>query len=457
MNTYTNTPSSILIADDEMDVLTALRLLLKGKGYQIASASSAKEILENVNKHTFDVVIMDLNYIRGVTSGAEGLDLIEKLQQVDASLPVVVMTAWASIELAVEAMRRGARDFVPKPWENERLLSIVQTQVALCRALRESKRLRITNQLMGNDLSDTLIAQSSAMKPVLNLIQRAAPSDAHILVHGENGTGKEVITRAIHAASTRAEMPLITVNMGGLSESLFESELFGHVAGAFTDARKDRPGRFELANEGTLFLDEIANLSPRLQAKLLRVLETGEFEPVGSSTTRKANVRIISATNADLWREAAEGRFRQDLLYRLNTITLEIPPLRSRSEDIPLLAEHFLKLYATRYRKNIAGFSTEAINRLQCHSWPGNVRELKHSIERAALMATSEWIQCDDLGLTLQHNGSPDVLCDMNLEEVERLLIQKTLSRYDGNVSDSAKSLGLSRSALYRRIEKYQL
>ena len=457
MDEISSESATILIADDEADVLAALRLLLKGQGYRVESASSSKGILEALKAQTFDTIIMDLNYTRGLTSGVEGLDLIGIIQQMDESLPVVVMTAWASIELAVEAIRRGARDFIPKPWKNERLLTILQTQIALCRALRESHRLRMTNQLIGQDQKSVIIAESPVMQPVLNLVYRAAPSDANILIYGENGTGKEIIARAIHTASTRADMPLITVNMGGLSEPLFESELFGHVAGAFTDARSDRPGRFELANGGTLFLDEIANLSPGLQAKLLRVLETGEFEPVGSSRTRRADVRLISATNANLRCEIAEGRFRQDLLFRLNTITIEIPPLRSRHEDIPLLANHFLYLYAVRYRKSLTGFTKEATDELLQHTWPGNVRELKHSIERAALLATGNQIRSEDLGLMPLHFDLNDALDNMSLDEVERTLIRKALRRYEGNVSEAARALGLSRSALYRRLEKHNL
>jgi DNA-binding NtrC family response regulator len=459
MNDAGMNPPVILIADDEPNVLAALRLLLKGQGYRVEAATSAGGVLAALEAQAFDAVIMDLNYARGTTSGQEGLDLIGRVRALDETLPVVVMTAWASIELAVEAMRRGARDFIPKPWKNERLLVILRTQLELCRALRESRRLLMANKLMGGDRRPAMIAESAVMRPVLETIARAAPSDASVLIVGENGTGKELIARALHAASKRADKPLIAVNMGGLSETVFESELFGHVKGAFTDARADRVGRFELADGGTLFLDEIANLSPALQAKLLRVLETGEFEPVGSSRTRRADVRLISATNADLRREVAEGRFRQDLLFRLNTVAIEAPPLRERREDIPLLAEHFLRAYAAHYRKPLAGIEPDALEELTRHPWPGNVRELKHAIERAVLMATGDKVRGADLGLAPAASEATlaQALENMSLEDVERALIRKALGRHGGNVSEAAKALGLSRSALYRRLEKYGL
>ncbi|MBL8188589.1 MAG: sigma-54-dependent Fis family transcriptional regulator, partial [Acidobacteria bacterium] len=308
----------ILIADDQPDVLEALRLLLKSEGFQTETATSPAEILSAIEHRDFDVALMDLNYTRDTTSGQEGLDLLAQLQAMDNSLPVVVMTAWGSVDLAVEAMRRGARDFVQKPWENERLISILRTQIELGQALKKGQRLEAENQILRNEHRSKLIAESPAMQPVLQVIARVGPSDANVLITGENGTGKGVVASVLHSISHRANKPLVTVNVGGLSEGVFESELFGHIKGAYTDAKTDRVGRFELADEGTLFLDEIANISLPQQAKLLRVLETGEFERVGSSKTRKVNVRIISATNADLHAEVAAGRFRQDLLFRLN-------------------------------------------------------------------------------------------------------------------------------------------
>jgi DNA-binding NtrC family response regulator len=446
----------ILIADDQPDVLTALRLLLKGEGFQIESATSPAGVLGAVESRDFDAVLMDLNYARDTTSGREGLDLLCRLQSLDSALPVIVMTAWGSVELAVEAMRRGARDFVQKPWENARLLTILRTQIELGEALRRGQRLEAENRLLRAEGRPTLIAEAPSMRPVLDLIERIGPSDANVMITGENGTGKGVVAQALHAVSGRSAKPLITVNTGGLPEGIFESELFGHVKGAFTDARVDRVGRFELADGGTLFLDEIANVSPAQQSKLLRVLETGEFERVGSSKTHRVDVRIFSATNSNLGAEVAEGRFREDLLFRLNTIEIRLPPLRERREDIPPLAMHFLRQYAQRYRKQMAGFESSAMQVILDHPWPGNVRELDHAVERAVLMAQASNVKASDLALRTGREGAPR-LEEMSLEEVESFLIRKALARYQGNVSQAASVLGLSRSALYRRIQRYGL
>jgi DNA-binding NtrC family response regulator len=450
----------ILIADDQADVLQALRLLLKSEGCEIETATSPAAVLAAVEAREFDVALIDLNYARDTTSGEEGLSLLSKLRSLESPMPVIVMTAWGTVDLAVEAMRRGARDFVQKPWENERLLAVVRTQVELGRALRRSQRLEAENRaLLGEQGTNrpSLIAESAAMQPVLQMIARVGPSDANVLLTGENGTGKGTVAHALHAVSLRASKPLVTVNAGGLSEGVFESELFGHVKGAFTDAKTDRVGRFELADGGTLFLDEIANISLALQAKLLRVLETGEFERVGSSRTRRVNVRILSATNADLHGEVQGGRFRQDLLFRLNTIEIMLPPVRERREDVPLLARHFLQQHAQRYRKRIMGFDQSAMQLLLDHSWPGNVRELDHAIERAVLMAQSDTIAARDLGLRSTRESGALRLEDMSLEDVEGFLIKKALARYGGNVSQAAKALGLSRSALYRRLQRFGL
>src|SRR5436309_1368842 len=446
----------VLIADDQPDVLEALRLLLKGEGYRIESAGSPAGILESIDTNEFDAVLMDLNYARDTTSGQEGLDLLSQIRSHDPTLPVVVMTAWGSVEVAVEAMRRGARDFLQKPWENARLLTIVRTQVDLARALRRQQRLEAENRALKPDGRPLLIADAPSMKPVLELIARVGPSEANVLITGENGTGKGTVAQAIHAVSGRTGKGLVTVNAGGLSEGVFESELFGHVKGAFTDAKTDRVGRFELADGGTLFLDEIANVPLNLQPKLLRVLETGEFEGVGSSKTRRVNARTLSATNANLNEEVAAGRFRQDLLYRLNTIEICLPPLRDRRTDIPLLAQHFLRQHAQRYRKQVTGFDDAATRILLDHPWPGNVRELDHVVERAILMAQGSVVKASEMGLRPGREGPPR-LEEMSLEEVECFLIKKALSRYDGNVSKAAEALGLSRSALYRRLQRYGL
>jgi DNA-binding NtrC family response regulator len=453
----TETPlPRVLIADDQPDVLEALRLLLKGEGFKIESASSPAAIMEAIDGEEFDAVLMDLNYARDTTSGQEGLDLLSQLRSHDPTLPVVVMTAWGSVEVAVEAMRRGARDFVQKPWENARLLTIVRTQVELARALRRQQRLEAENRSLKPDVRPLLIAEAPSMRTVLELIQRVGPSEANVLVTGENGTGKGTVAQAIHSVSGRTGKGLVTVNAGGLSEGVFESELFGHVKGAFTDAKTDRVGRFELADGGTLFLDEIANVPLNLQPKLLRVLETGDFERVGSSRTRHVDVRILSATNANIADEVGSGRFRQDLLFRLNTIEIALPPLRDRREDIPALASHFLRQHAQRYRKNINGFESAALQALLDHPWPGNIRELDHAVERGVLMAQAATIRLGELGLRIDRDATSRIE-DMSLEEVEGFLIKKAMGRFDGNVSQAAKALGLSRSALYRRLQRYGL
>ncbi|HEV2306294.1 MAG TPA: sigma-54 dependent transcriptional regulator [Candidatus Acidoferrales bacterium] len=446
----------ILVADDQPDVREALRLLLKGEGFEIDAVASPSALLASLDTREFDAILMDLNYARDTTSGQEGLDLLTEIRTRDGSLPVIVMTAWGSLNLAVEAMRRGAKDFIQKPWENARLLAILRTQIELAHAIRQSVRLEAENRLLRADGRPMLIAESAVMRPVLDLISRVGPSDANVLITGEHGTGKEVIARTLQALSSRSGKPLVTVNAGGLPEGVFESELFGHVKGAFTDAKVDRVGRFELADGGTLFLDEIANVPMNLQAKLLRALETGEIERVGSSSTRRVDVRILSATNANVQNEVEAGRFREDLLFRLNTIEIHLPPLRERKEDIPLLAMHFLRQSAQRYRKNLSGFESTAMKLLLEHPWPGNVRELDHSVERAVLMAEGSEVRASDLGLRQVREGSSRIE-DMSLEDVERALIQKAMGRYGGNVSHASKTLGLSRSALYRRLQKYGL
>ena len=451
-------PPRILIADDQPDVLEALRLLLKGEGFVVETVAAPAAVLRAVEAEEFDAVLIDLNYTRDTTSGREGLGLLAKLQALDSSLPVVVMTAWGSVESAVEAMRLGARDYVEKPWDNARLLATLTAQVELARAIRTTGRLAAENRrLRGGDARPPLVAESRAMQPVLRQLERVAPSDANVLVTGEHGTGKDVVARWIHAASRRAGRPLVTVNAGGIAESLFESELFGHVKGAFTDAKNDRAGCFELADGGTLFLDEIANVSLKQQAKLLRVLESGELQRVGSSRTLTVNVRMISATNADLPREVAEGRFREDLLYRLNTVEIRLPPLRERRDDVPLLAAHFLREQATRYNKPAAELSPGAMRALLDHPWPGNVRELRHAVERAVLMAQGPAVTEEDLALQPPRGAAAVSLGDLTLEDAERLLIQRALARHDGNVSRAAEALGVSRSALYRRLQHYGL
>jgi DNA-binding NtrC family response regulator len=444
----------ILAADDQPQIHEALTLLLRPAGYQVDCVSSPSAALTALATETYDILLMDLNYTRDTTSGHEGMDLLRRVSEMDALLPVVVMTAWASIDLAVEAMRHGARDFIQKPWENTRLLAIVQTQVELRRALRRMQTLEAENCLLQTAKRPELIAEAPSMRKVLDAIARIGPSDANVLITGEHGTGKEVVARALHDASARSQRSLVAVNTGALSEGTFESELFGHVKGAFTDARADRIGRFELADGGTLFLDEIANVPMRQQAKLLRVLETGEMERVGSSRTRRVDVRLLSATNANLHAESEQGNFRADLLFRLNTVEIHLPALRERREDIPALAAHFLARHATRYRKAMEGLEPAAVQTLLQHSWPGNVRELDHAMERAVLMCSSSRITQSDLNVQSARAATTSME-DLSLEAVESILIRKALARYDRNVSLAAEALGLSRGALYRRMEKY--
>jgi len=447
----------VLIADDQDDVLEALRLLLKSEGFAVSTASSPAGVLQAVESGDFELLLIDLNYTRDTTSGREGLDLLARLQGVEPTLPIVVMTAWGSVEGAVEAMRRGARDYIEKPWENDRLLATLRTQAELGRALRRERRLETENQrLRDREGMPELIAESKSMQPVLDLMERVGPSEANVLIRGEHGTGKEVVARWLHAASARGSNSLVAVNIGGFSEGVFESEVFGHVKGAFTDAKNDRMGCFELADGGTLFLDEIANITLQQQAKLLRVLETGEVQRVGSSRVRRVDARVLSATNAPLEEAVREGSFREDLLYRLNTVEIVLPPLRDRREDIVPLALFFLKREARRYGRAAGSLTSQAAEALRRHPWPGNVRELEHAMERAVLMARGDSIAAEDL--LLRTPSDPGTTMEgLTLEEAERVLIERALERFEGNVSRAADALGLSRSALYRRLQRHDL
>jgi len=450
------TPPRILAADDQQHILEAIELLLRPQGYKVDVVRSPEMAREVLASAAYDAVLIDLNYSRDTTSGREGLDLLSEIVALDSTLPVIVMTAWGNVALAVEAMRRGARDFIQKPWENERLLSILRTQVELHRVLQQAERLAAENRLLSAQGRQEFIATAPSILPVLEAITRIAPSEASVLLTGEHGTGKEVAAHTIHSLSLRASRPMIAVNTGGLAEGVFESELFGHVKGAFTDARTDRIGRFELAEGGTIFLDEIGNVPLRQQAKLLRVIESGEMERVGSSRTKKIDVRVISATNSDLPAACQAGQFREDLLFRLNTVEIHLPALRERREDIPALAMHFLSHYASRYRRQVHGLEPSALQSLLQYSWPGNIRELEHTMERAILMCRTDQIQPADLGLGLQRPQAQN-LEELSLESVETILIRKALQRFQGNVTQAAEALGLSRGALYRRMEKYGL
>jgi DNA-binding NtrC family response regulator len=444
----------VLVADDQSHILEAVELLLKPQGIHVDCVRSPQLLMEALGQADYDVLLIDLNYTRDTTSGQEGIDLLSRIQEFDPRLPVIVMTAWGNIDLAVESIKRGARDFVQKPWENERLISQIRVHAELRQALRQARQLELQNRLLRADGTPDFVAAAPAMQPVLDLIARIGPSDANVLITGEHGTGKEIVARLLHAASSRSRMALVTVNAGGLPEGTFESEIFGHVKGAFTDARTDRVGRFELATGGTLFLDEIANVPIRQQAKLLRVLESGELERVGSSQTRRVDVRVLCATNALLDEEVKAGNFRADLLFRINTVEIRLPPLRERREDIPLLAQHFLNRNRMRYRKQVNGFSPAAMQQLIQYAWPGNVRELEHLVERAVLLCRGDDVEPVDFALG-GTRPTATTFDNMSIDDVEAMLIRKMLRRCDGNISQAAEALGLSRAALYRRIEKY--
>jgi DNA-binding NtrC family response regulator len=446
----------VLVADDQPPILEAVELLLEPQGIHVDCVRSPQLLLEALGQTDYDVLLIDLNYTRDTTSGQEGLGLLARLQEIDPRLPVIVMTAWGNIDLAVESIKRGARDFIQKPWENERLISLIRVHAELHQALKRARQLELENRLLRAEGMPDFVAGAPSMQPVLELIGQVGPSDANVLITGEHGTGKEIVSKLLHAASPRSRMPLVAVNAGGLPEGTFESEIFGHVKGAFTDARSDRVGRFELANGGTLFLDEIANVPLRQQAKLLRVLETGELERVGSSQTRRVDVRVLSATNSNLVEEAKAGNFREDLLFRINTVEIHLPALRERREDIPLLAVHFLNRNRSRYRKQVTGFSAAAMQQMMQYPWPGNVRELEHTVERAVLLARGEEIEPANLAIASARSSAPNFE-NMSIDEVEALLIRKVLRRCDGNISQASEALGLSRAALYRRIEKYGL
>lgn len=445
---------TILVADDHPHVLDALRLLLKGAGMAVMTANSLGEVLKVAASRELDCVLVDLNYTRDTTSGKEGMDLLRSLRELDATLPVVTMTAWGSVEGAVEAMRRGAGDYVEKPWDNERLVATLRTQVQLGRARRLGQRLADAKR---RELASTdhFVAASAAMQPVLELIANVAPSDANVLITGEHGTGKEVVARRLHALSKRAGKAMVTVNAGGFSDGVFESELFGHVRGAFTDARKDRAGCFELAHEGTLFLDEIANVPWPQQGKLLRALENREIQRVGSAKVQEVDVRVISATNADITEAVSKHEFRADLLYRLNTVEIRLPPLRERTEDIAELAASFLARETAHYGKALGGFSDEAMQALMQHPWPGNVRELHHAVERAVLVAAGGVVSATDLGLK-DEEGQANLEA-MTLAQAECVLVQKAMKRHGDNITQAARDLGISRAALYRKIQRHAL
>ncbi len=467
---------NILIIDDDRDVVLALQYLLKTKGYKTQSANSPAQALDKLNTRMYDLLLIDLNYTNDTTSGREGLELVSKIKDRGYQGQIVIMTAWGSVELAVEAMRRGAHDFIQKPWDNERVISIIRNQMLLGDARQKTFALEEKNRLLKQQLNvgiPHIVAESSEMKEFLVKVDKVAQSDVPVLLTGENGAGKSLIAERIHALSKRREHDMISVNMGSISEYLFESEMFGHIKGAFTDARENRVGRFELANDGTLFLDEIGNTPYTHQAKLLRVLESSKFERAGSSETRISDCRVISATNCDLDAAVSEGAFRRDLLYRINTITLRVPALRERKEDIKPLVNSYLEVFRNKYENRKIIISDEALSALIDYDWPGNVRELSHAIERSVVLCRTDEITLSDTGVfdgkAKSRNSGPvigsdtvrlpldkDQLRKETLKVIEQSIIMDRLDQYSGNAANAAKSLGLSKSAIYRRLAKQQ-
>lgn len=440
----------ILVADDQADVRQALGLLLRDAGYEVTTAASPAEVLSSLRQAQPDLLLLDLNFQRDTTSGAEGLALLKEIRTQNSGLPVIILTGWATVQLAVEAIRLGAQDFLEKPWENERVRSLVANHLALATTRSQLQRLAETRH--DTDSAEKPVFQSRAMQEIMAVAERVAASEAPVLLTGESGTGKGLLARWIHNHSKRKDGAFVSVNLGGLAETLFESELFGHVKGAFTDARSDRVGRFELARGGTLFLDEIANITPAQQARLLHVLEEGHYERVGETTSRQTNARIIAATNADIQKLIRDGRFREDLYFRLNTVEIAIPPLRTRREDVALLAGHYLAHYAREHGRNALELATPARQALENYDWPGNVRELAHVMERAVLLAKDKQIGVADLRLTA--GESAERLDTLTLEQAERYVIRRALESSGGDVAAAAEKLGMSRSALYRRLEK---
>lgn len=451
----------ILAIDDNEDILFALKLLLKNHVEIIQTETDPERIPEILNNETFDAILLDMNFTKDAISGQEGFHWLNKIIEIDPDAVVVFITAYGDAEKAVKAIKSGATDFVLKPWQNEKLLATISSSIKLRRSKSEASNLK-KKQKEISAIQDQpfheFIGNSPEMQQVFSTIKKVAQTDANILILGENGTGKELVARALHRHSLRKDEVFISVDLGSIAETLFESELFGHMKGSFTDAKKDKQGRFEIASGGTLFLDEIGNLSLPMQAKLLTVLERREITRVGANKPNKIDVRLICATNNDIYSMVQDENFRQDLLYRINTVEIHLPPLRERISDIPLLAEHFLGIYAKKYRKNIKGISSEAIKKLTQYQWPGNVRELQHSLERAVIMSDSDSIQPDDFLLSSRSERSTEIQIDTyNLEEVEKNIIVKVLKQNQGNVTQAATVLGLTRTSLYRRMEKYGL
>lgn len=452
---------NILAVDDNEDILFALKLLLKPHVEKVVTLSYPDRIPELMAKESFDLILLDMNFTKDAISGQEGFDWLNKIISIDPHAVVVFITAYGDAERAVKAIKSGATDFVLKPWQNEKLLATVSSSIKLHQSRMEADGLRAKQQgisaLMDQPYID-FIGNSPQMQEVFTTIKKVSQTDASVLILGENGTGKELVARALHRNSSRSEDVFISVDLGALSDTLFESELFGHEKGAFTDAKKEKPGRFEIASGGTIFFDEIGNLSLPLQSKLLTVIERREVIRVGSNKSIPVDVRLICATNSDLYESVSSGLFRQDLLYRINTVEIHLPPLRERGDDILLLSNHFLKTYSKKYKKNLRGITSAAVKKILHYSWPGNVRELQHAIERAVIMTESNSLEPDDFILTTPQKKSGDLEFETyNLDDIERSVVEKVIKQNQGNITQAAQELGLTRTSLYRRMEKYGL
>ena len=454
-------PGHVLIVDDDEDVLFAAEMLLGEHVSQVQTETRPERLPELLAGERFDLVLLDMNFIQDLTSGQEGLLWLDRILELDATMSVVMITAYGDIELAVQAIKKGACDFIVKPWQNEKLLATAFAALSLCRSRREAQTLRSRQQQLSADLDQPyqdFVGDAPLIRQVREVIDKVATTEANVLITGEHGTGKELVARAVHRRSHRAGEVFVSVDVAALSDTLFESELFGHVKGAYTDARESRPGRFELASGGTLMLDEIGNLSPALQAKLLTVLQSRKVTRLGSANAHEVDIRLICATNVCLPDKVAQGEFREDLLYRINTIEIPLPPLRRRREDIPALAHHFLTLYSRKYQRQITGIGSATLNKLRAYHWPGNVRELQHAIERAVIMSSSTSLQPGDFSFADSSDGGPSLPLDtFNMEEIEAVVIRNALAHFGGNISRVARELGISRPALYRKLERYEL
>ena len=449
--------SKILVIDDDKDILLSTKIALKKEFAEIKTATDPNDMIPFLGKKMFDVILLDMNFTTGATSGKEGLDWLKHIQSLDPEATVIMMTAYGDINLAIEAMKNGAADFVVKPWDNKKLLATILSAYHLSQSKKEISQLKSKQKTLVQDIDQgfsKIIGESEPMKELLTVIDKVANTDANILILGENGTGKEVISRAIHRKSERAENLFVNVDLGAIPENLFESELFGHAKGSFTDAKEERTGRFEIAHQGTLFLDEIGNLSLPLQSKLLTAIQKKEITKVGSNTSVPVDIRLICATNMPLKEMVDKNEFRQDLYFRINTVEIHVPPLRDRAEDIPLIANHFLDIYRKKYKKPEMKISADAFKKLKKYGWPGNIRELQHIIERTVIMSNSNVLNASDFVLNISE-GSSINKNNLNLEEVEKETIERALKKHSFNISAAAKELGLGRTTMYRKMTKY--